>query len=259
PHTVSCYAQNGALDAQGNPAQSATQSFSMTIRQPTAAAISFDRIADALRCHRVRERIPGSTRIVIRHGHRQRVHTPTRTRKALRCVAQTTRKRVTVIVRRHGHAVKVTRVKRVVMLPHAVSQTHLRVGFGRPAVVSGVLLAAGGAPLADQPITVIAAPDNGLGQFAPVATATTSSTGTWTATLPPGPSRLVEAVYAGSSTTEPASSGQVKLTVPARISMSVTPRVLPWRRRITIRGQLDGGYIPAKGVPLELYIRYPSG
>lgn len=50
------------------------------------------------------------------------------------------------------------------------------------------------------------APDNGQGKFALAQAVTTGADGRWSARLPPGPSRLVEAVYPGSPTNEPATS-----------------------------------------------------
>ena len=105
---------------------------------------------------------------------------------------------------------------------------------------------------------ILAAPDNGLGQFAAAATVVTAADGSWSAPLAPGPSRLIEAVYAGDGTTEPVTSAQVKLIVPARIGMSVSPRVLPWSGTVTIHGHLMGGYVPPDGVALRLLIRYPG-
>jgi len=107
-------------------------------------------------------------------------------------------------------------------------------------------------------VQILAAPDNGLGQFAAAATVVTAADGSWSAPLAPGPSRLIEAVYAGDGTTEPVTSAQVKLIVPARIGMSVSPRVLPWSGTVTIHGHLMGGYVPPDGVALRLLIRYPA-
>ena len=85
---------------------------------------------------------------------------------------------------------------------------------------------------------------------------TTNPYGEWSARVPAGPSRLLEAVYPGDSTTEPATSGTVVLTVPAKIGVSITPRVLPWHATLTIRGHLEGGYVPPGGVALRLLVRY---
>jgi hypothetical protein len=147
------------------------------------------------------------------------------------------------------------RVHRV-LLPHAVNEPARRVGHGKATTVSGLLQLADGAVLPGHAVEVLAAPDNGLGQFASIATVTTNAYGEWSARVPAGPSRLLEAVYPGDGTTEPATSGTVVLTVPAKIGISITPRVLPWHAPLTIRGHLEGGYVPSGGVALRLLVRY---
>jgi hypothetical protein len=72
-----------------------------------------------------------------------------------------------------------------------------------------------------------AAPDDRLGTFTQAAVATTATNGGWTASLPTGPSRLVEAVHDGARTLEPSTSRQVHLAVPARIK-----RISVWPRRV---------------------------
>jgi hypothetical protein len=159
-------------------------------------------------------------------------------------------------VRRHGKLVYVKRRVRRVLLPHVVNQPTRRVGHGKATTVSGILELADGTVLPGRAVEVLAAPDNGLGQFAAMATVTTDAFGEWTAPVPAGPSRLIEAVYPGDGTTEPAASGTVTLTVPAKIGISITPRVLPWHATLTIRGHLEGGYVPPRGVALRLLVRY---
>jgi hypothetical protein len=92
-----------------------------------------------------------------------------------------------------------------------------------------------------------------------MTTVTTNASGEWTAAVPAGPSRLIEAVYPGNGTTEPVSSSTVTLTVPARIAIAISPRVLPWSHKITISGRLVGGYVPRDGVALRLRVPYPGG
>ena len=231
-HQVSCYAQNTAIDPSGRVASSPTQTFAMSIRQPTASAISFSRIADALRCHgaTVKIHVPGKPRTIVRHGKkvlvRGRGHVVKR--RVRRCHARTVKRKVTVIVKRHGKPVKVTKVRRVALLPHVVQKATRRVGHGKATTVSGYLGLANGTALGGRAVQVLAAPDNGLGQFTPMASVITGPNGTWTAKVPAGPSRLIEAVYGGDATTEPVTSAIVKLIVPARIAMSISPRVLPW-------------------------------
>ena len=74
---------------------------------------------------------------------------------------------------------------------------------------------------------------------------------------PPGPSRIIKAVYDGSATTLPV-AGEVTVTVPAKIGLSITPRVVPWSHYIDITGHLNGGYVPPDGVALRLLVRYTN-
>jgi hypothetical protein len=81
----------------------------------------------------------------------------------------------------------------------------------------------------------------------------TASNGSWSARLRPGPSRLVEALYDGTTTTEPAISGRARLIVPAKVLLTVRPRRTHWRDPIQVSGRVLGGYIP-KGKLLRLRI-----
>ena len=63
-------------------------------------------------------------------------------------------------------------------------------------------------------------------------------------TLSPGPSRLIQAVYAGGPVTESASSSVAKTIVPARILVAALRWHVPWGGVLVIRGRVLGGYIP---------------
>ena len=94
---------------------------------------------------------------------------------------------------------------------------------------------------------MLTAPDNGLGDFTEAAVATTAANGSWSARLPAGPSRLVEASYAGAPTLEPSMSAQVHVVVPAKVRLiSVSPRRVAWGGTVRIVGQLVGR-VPAAG------------
>ena len=75
---------------------------------------------------------------------------------------------------------------------------------GEPQSAVGLGLPDGTA-LGGQVVSVLTAPDNGLGQFTQAAVPTTAANGSWSARLPAGPSRLVEAYYAGAPTLSRAS------------------------------------------------------
>lgn len=253
-HSVSCHAQDGATDVSGTPGESATQTATVSIRQPTAEAISFTRIT-GLRCRevRVRARVRGRERTMKRHG--RTVVVPGRirtvTRSVRRCEERTVRRSITVTVRRHGRKIRLRKIVTVVVAPHVKLSAARRVAYGQGTTLSGDLALTDGTPLAGRTVRVLAAPDNGLGQFAPIATVTTSANGTWSAVVPPGPSRMIEAVYGGSSTEEPVTSTPVVLTVPAKVRLTVTRRAA-WGGTVRIVGRLLGGYLPAGGALVRL-------
>jgi len=252
PHHVACFAQNNAVDASGAPASSQTQSWNLTIRVPTVAAVSFAKVVDALRCHRVRERVrvPGRWITVRRHHKLVRVRTRghTKTVKATRCHARTVPRREVVwkTVRRRGKTVriKVAKVVRLVLLPHLVRKTVRRVAFGHGTTVSGWLGTSSGTALAGQPVHLYAAPDNRSNAYRQVAVITTRADGSWTARIAPGPGRLLAGVYSGSTTAEPTYSAPIKLVVPAKVKLRIRPTHTHWGGKIRISGRILGGYIP---------------
>ncbi|HEY2596748.1 MAG TPA: hypothetical protein VGK33_22870, partial [Chloroflexota bacterium] len=262
-HHVSCYAENNSIDSSGARAVSMTQTWSLSIREPTVSVISFSHLADPLRCRRIRERVkvPPHWVTVRRHHHAVRVlrRAHSKTVRVVRCRPRTERKRITtwVTVKRHGRRVRVRRTKivRVVVLPHVVARTTRRVRHGRGTTVSGWLGTPTGAPVAGQRVVILIAPDNGLGQFRQAEVVSTAADGIWVARLRPGPSRLVEAVYQGTGTTEPAVSGQVRVVVPAKLRLvRVSPRRVAWGHSVRIAGRLLGGYLPPEGALVRLRI-----
>jgi hypothetical protein len=162
---------------------------------------------------------------------------------------------------RNGHKVHVKTKKRirVVLLPHVVNYTTRRVRHGRGTTVSGWLGTSTGTALGGQRVEVLAAADNGLGQFGVAAVVTTAADGSWSAQLPPGPSRLVEAYYPGDPSTEAAVSSQVHVVVPATVKLlRVFPSRVPWGGTVRIVGRLEGGYLPPGGALVRLRIGYGS-
>ena len=131
-----------------------------------------------------------------------------------------------------------------------------RVSFGRSAVLHGRLTSVQGAPIARALITILAAPQNGLYQYIPVASVRASPAGTWWVRLPPGPSRLIDAVYGGSPTVQPSQSW-AHLLVPARVRvLRVWPRHVPWGGFVHIKARLLGGYLPPEGALVRLRLGY---
>jgi hypothetical protein len=262
-HVVQCFSESNARDGSGTPGVSAMRSFSMSIRVPTISGIAFTTIADRLRCHRVQKRIrvPAHTVIVRRHGKRVRVRRPAHTKivHVTKCHPRTiTKHRIVIItIHRHGKKVRVRRRKtiHVIVLPHPVLKLKRKVAFGHSTTVSGWLGTYNGTALAGQPVEILSAPDNGRGAFTPAAWTTTAANGGWSATVPAGPSRLIEATYPGGSTLEPSLSDQITETVPAKVMLlSITPRRVAWGGTVRLRGKLVGGYLPASGALVRLRI-----
>ncbi len=244
-HQLTCYAANNARNTSGHVATSPSQSWTLSIRQPTVSGIGFSKLVDKLRCRKVR----------IKTGAHRRAH------RVTRCHPRIVRRTVVVwtTVVRGGKQIRVKRHKtiRVVELPHAVTRVSERIGDGRPTTVGGWLGMADGTALGGQTVRVLAAPDNGLGDFTQAAVATTAANGSWSAQLPAGPSRLVEAMYGGAPTLEPSLSGQAHVIVPARVKLiRVFPRRVAWGGTVHIDGQLDGGYLPPGGALVRLRIGF---
>jgi hypothetical protein len=254
-HHVSCYSQSNARDATGKPASSAPATWALNIRSPSVSTVSFVRIADALRCIHRREqvRIPGHWETAYHHGHRVRVWVKTQTRRkqVVQCHPRVTHRRV----RRHGRWIR----KRVVLLPHRVAVSRLRVPFGKGATVRGWLGTPGGHALGAQKVKILVAPDNGSDNYRQVAVARTGKDGVWRAHLRPGPSRLVVAEYGGSGKAEPSVSKPAHLSVGGSLRLRIHPKRSHWTSSVAITGKLRGGYIPPAGEIVVLWVRWNGG
>jgi hypothetical protein len=254
-HTVSCFSESNARDASGNPATSPAARWTLRIRAPTVSTISFTRVVDALRCTRVRKlvHIPAHWVTASYRGHPVRTKLPAETRRIIvvRCHPRIVRRRVRVDGR--------WRTVRSLALPRTILRETQHVRPGASSTVSGWLGTANGNALGGQTVRVLASPDNGSQQFAQAAVVTTAANGSWTARLPPGPSRLVTAAYDGGTTTEPAQSAPVRLVVPAQVSLELRPARTHWGGHITIGGRLSGGYVPPSGELVLLWIGWPGG
>ncbi|MHB8659599.1 MAG: hypothetical protein ACYC91_16940 [Solirubrobacteraceae bacterium] len=266
-HTVRCAAENNAVDGSGNHGWSDWTSWNLSIRQPTVSGIGFSKLVDRLLCRRVRVRVNVAshwTTIWRNHrrvGVKRRAHT--KFVKETRCHPRIVRRRIVVwaTVSRNGKSVRVKRHKtiRVVELPHVTTHSSKRIGHGGRTSVSGWLGLPDGTALGGQTVRVLTAPNNGLGRFTQAGVTTTQANGSWSAQLPPGPSRLVEAVYDGAPTLEPNASGQARVLVPAQVKLiTISPRRVAWGGKVRITGQLVGGYLPTGGALVRLRIGFGS-
>jgi hypothetical protein len=151
-----------------------------------------------------------------------------------------------------------SRFKRTCITPHPQLTTSLSIPYGHVVTIHGLLSTPQGAPLSGESIGIFAAVDDYMDAFREVTTATTAPDGTWTATLPPGPSRIIRAVLNGTATVLPA-GGQVTAIVPASIKLlKVWPQHVAWGGTVHLVGQLFGGYLPKGGALVRLRIGYGS-
>ena len=156
---------------------------------------------------------------------------------------------------RAGHAKLATTAKcstRAIVHRHTLS---LRVRHGHLATVDGWLGTYTGGALGGQTVEVLAAANDGRHDFERIASVTTAANGSWSARVPAGPSRLIEAAYAGGPNAEPSVSAVAREIVPAKIQLlSVTPRKVAWGGIVRIVGRLDGGHLPPGGALIRLRI-----
>jgi hypothetical protein len=254
-HRLICIAINNAKDVHGQAAVSAPAVHILSIRQPTVSTVSFVRIADTLRCAKQHEHVTIPAQWIYEriHGHSVRVRIPAqkRTITVVRCHPRVVKRRV----RRHGHWV----IRRVVLLPRRVLVKTRDVRFGASTTVSGWLGTSQGNALGGQRVRVMTAPDDGKTDFTVVAITTTLPNGSWSARLPPGPSRLVRAVYEGGSTVEPATSDVAHVIVRASVRFNIRPHRTHWGHTISLAGQLLGGHIPPAGELVVLWVGWHGG
>jgi hypothetical protein len=244
--------QATACDNVGNCATT-TETLTMPLRLPAASDVGFATIGTPAKIvreqvlvgyHYKRERRDGSIVKVRVGGHFRtiRIVIPANTRCGHK------------LIKTGPHLWQETTVCRPLSL-HVV--TTKLVPYGKPFTIHGLLVTTQGVPVADSPVDILTAPANGVGQFREATTATTTATGAWTARLPAGPSRIIRTVYRGSATVLPA-AGRATVAVPARIALSASSHSVPWDGIVTLRGHLEGGYVPRDGVALRLLIQLPN-
>lgn len=140
--------------------------------------------------------------------------------------------------------------------PHVT--TKITVPYGHSVTIHGLFTTSQDVPLPGQSVDIYAALDNYTDAFHEVGTAITAPDGSWTATLPPGPSRIIRAVTSGTATILP-STAQVTAIVPAKVRLlRLWPRRVPWGGSVRLVGELLGGYLPPGGALVRLRIGYGS-
>ena len=228
--------QATACDNVGNCATN-TERLPLPLRLASDSQVSLTQIVDPLRRRTVVEKVRRGGRLV--------------TIKVVKLVRQCSTRRVRT--RQHGW-----RAERICKAPRIHATKTLNVPYGQPVTLHGLYTTAAGVPLPGERVDILAAPDNHSGEFGQIGVATTAANGSWSATLPPGPSRIIRAVTNGTATVLP-SSGQVTTIVPAKILLvRVWPRRVPWGGTVHLVGQLVGGYLPPGGALVRLRIGYGS-
>jgi hypothetical protein len=253
-HKGSYVVRATSCDNAGNCA-SATEAITFPLRIVPNFEVSLRRIVDPTRRHVVYKRaLVGWHWVMVRRdGRSVRVKRGghVTTIRVVEIVQQCTTTRIRIGPHRWH-------VKRNCTTPRPRLTTTLSVPYGRGVTIHGLLTTAQAVPLSGQSIRIFAAVDNYMDVFSEITTATTERDGSWTATLPPGPSRIIRAVIDGTASVLPA-SGQVTALVPARIRLlRVWPRHVPWGGTVHLVGQLEGGYLPPGGALVRLRIGYGS-
>lgn len=135
------------------------------------------------------------------------------------------------------------------------------VRYGTRSKAKGLLLDAGGQPIAGQNVTVIEHFGEGALIRDRVTQAETDETGKWRTKVPAGPSREVEVHFDGSGRYAPASRGVGALAVRSGVSFKTSGRNVPEGETMTFKGQVRhrGARIPSGGKLVELQVRVRSG
>jgi hypothetical protein len=125
----------------------------------------------------------------------------------------------------------------------------LTIPFGAPAVLSGRLLLADGAPVAGREIRVVARPSRGALAAAAVQTVATGDSGGFELPLLAGPSRRVTVSFLGTETLEPARRPGLELRVRSGVTLRAAPAALRTGQILRLSGRVArrGAPIPRRG------------
>jgi hypothetical protein len=140
----------------------------------------------------------------------------------------------------------------------ALSQT---VRYGSPSAVRGRLLDASGRPLPSRDVRVIEHFGDGALIRERPTTLVTGPNGEFHARIPAGPSRSIEAHFAGSKKYLPARTEGIEFNVKSRISFRTSGRRVDEGKQVTFSGKVGhfGARIPSGGKLAELQVRVKTG
>lgn len=134
--------------------------------------------------------------------------------------------------------------------------------YGRRVAYRGRLIAATGAPLGDRPVLIVERFGVGAAVSERSTRAMTAADGTFSLRLPAGPSRKVEASFAGTRTLSRAESGGARLAVLAGVRLRPAAKLARvGGAPVLFSGRVRhrGARLPAGGLPVELQFRIPGG
>jgi hypothetical protein len=128
----------------------------------------------------------------------------------------------------------------------------LRTSYGRKLVIAGQATDADGRPLADAVVNVASQIAQAGQDFTGIGQTQTDASGAFAFSVPPGPNRTLRFSYTSPIVAGQQARGQtdVVLQVRAAARLTVSDRKVAGGRRVTFRGRLAGGPVPASGVPI---------
>jgi hypothetical protein len=143
----------------------------------------------------------------------------------------------------------------------ATARASLVGAYGRSRAVTGRLLASSGAPLAGATVQVLSTPAFQGARTRALASVRTASNGSFRVLVPAAtPSaRLTFAYSSHPPQPVPDVTASLALSVPARVSLRVSPRVSSVGGTIVFSGALFGGPLPPGGKQLVLEARTLRG
>jgi len=128
----------------------------------------------------------------------------------------------------------------------------LRTNYGRKLIIVGQALDATASPLMDAAVNVSSQIAQAGQDFRDIGQAVTDPKGNFAFSVPPGPNRTLRFSYTSPVSAGLQAKGQTDLVLQVRAGAHLTAsdRKVAGGRRVTFRGQLEGGPIPASGVAI---------
>jgi Ig domain of plant-specific actin-binding protein len=134
------------------------------------------------------------------------------------------------------------------------SHRYMTVGFGKPLVLSGRLTDGAGAPISMATVTVLTRVV-GTSTWRLLGNVATGSDGSYSVTIPPGPSRLVRVAYRShAGDAQYTSTDDTLENVLAAARLRTLPSHVRNHQRVIFRGQLLGGHVPLGGKAVEIQV-----